>query len=60
LDARNLKIACSIKKEEEKVIGLFKILKIYLGAYLLELLLEIKIFLVFYCKNVSFDKVFPY
>ena len=48
LDARNLKTARPIKKGEEKVIGLFKISKTYLRACLLELPLEIKIFLVFY------------
>jgi hypothetical protein len=48
LDARNLKTACPMKKEEEKVIGLFKVSKTYSRACLLELPSEMKIFPVFH------------
>jgi hypothetical protein len=37
-----------MKKGEEKVIGLFKIMKLYSRAYLLELPAEMRTFPVFY------------
>jgi hypothetical protein len=37
-----------MKKEDNKIVGLYRILKVYLHTCLLELLAETKIFLVFY------------